>query len=146
MTDRDTEGEKMKDRLSQRFGDDEDDVDDSAETAPSAESAQTAQPSKTSQTSQTAKTDMPAETTDADASVPIDEETTIKDLPSILMYLPEDLHEAVDLRFQEVKLAYQREHGEAIEKNRHFYPALVKAGLEGNTVEDVLEDLDSTEE
>lgn len=127
MTDRDDDGKRMQDRLSKRFDGDKSESD-------SSDSANTPKESKPS------KTDMPEETNSAEAS--ISDKRSIKDLPSVLMYLPEDLHSRLDLRFDEVKLEHKREYGEEIEKNRHFYPALVKAGLEGKTVEDVLDDID----
>ena len=131
MTDRDDDGKRMQDRLSKRFGGDESESDSSTDVNSSKES----KPSKT---------DMPEETTSSGAS--ISGQQTIKDLPSVLMYLPEDLHSRLDLRFDEVKLEHKREYGEEIEKNRHFYPALVKAGLEGKTVEKVLDGIDSEDE
>lgn len=131
MTDRDDDGKRMQDRLSERFGGDESDFDSSDDA-------------NTSKESKSSKTGMPEETTSSEAS--ISGQQSIKDLPSVLMYLPEDLHSRLDLRFDEVKLEHKREYGEEIEKNRHFYPALVKAGLEGKTVEEVLDRIDSEDE
>jgi hypothetical protein len=64
---------------------------------------------------------------------------SIKDRPSVLMYLPEELHTELDIRFDELNAQYKREHGRPLEKNRDYYPAVVKASLEGKDVKDVLE-------
>lgn len=68
------------------------------------------------------------------------EKTSVKDRPNVLMYLPEDLHEELDLTFDELNLQCKKEHGKALEKNRDYYPAIVKAGLENmDRVEDLLD-------
>ena len=66
-------------------------------------------------------------------------EKSIKDRPSVLMYLPEELHTELDIRFDELNARYKREHGQPLEKNRDYYPAVVEASLEGKPVEDILE-------
>lgn len=68
-----------------------------------------------------------------------DSEKSIKDRPSVLMYLPEELHTELDIRFDELNARYKREHGQPLEKNRDYYPAVVEASLEGKPVEDILE-------
>lgn len=67
------------------------------------------------------------------------ESASIKDRPSVLMYLPEEIHGELDVRFDELNARYKREHGEALEKNRDYYPAVIQAGLEDRSVEDILE-------
>ena len=73
----------------------------------------------------------------------LDEQTgsavAIKERPSVLMYLPENLHTELDIRFDELNARYKREHGRPLEKNRDYYPAVIKASLEGDSVEDVLD-------
>ncbi|MFC6835484.1 hypothetical protein [Halomarina ordinaria] len=84
---------------------------------------------------------------DASADTPTDDPATdtgddrasIKERPSVLMYLPEDLRQELDIRFDELNARHKREHGEPLEKNRDYYPAVVEAGLEETTVEDVLD-------
>jgi hypothetical protein len=66
-------------------------------------------------------------------------EDSIKDRPSVLMYLPEDLQTELGIRFDELNARYKREHGRPLEKNRDYYPAVIKASLEGKAVEDVLD-------
>lgn len=46
------------------------------------------------------------------------------------MYLPEDQRSELDFRYKELNLAYERAVGDELEKNRHFYPLVVQAGLE----------------
>ena len=116
-------------RLRRRFDDDPDD--DESETA----QEKTATESKTDppdMPSKKSKTDMQAETAQPD-------ELSVKDRPSVLMYLPKDVRQELDIRFDELNAKYKREHGEALEKNRDYYPAVIKAGLEGKDLEDVLD-------
>lgn len=111
MTDSDRE-ERSK-RLKGRFDNDSDE-DSSSNT------------SKTSKTSNTSKASE-------------NQDTPLKERPSVLMYLPEDVHEDLDIRFDELNAQHKREHGEPLEKNRDYYPAVVKAGLEGKDIKDVLD-------
>ncbi|MGA9402985.1 MAG: hypothetical protein WBV42_19175 [Haladaptatus sp.] len=46
------------------------------------------------------------------------------------MYLPENQRSTLDFRYKELNLAYERAVGDELEKNRHFYPLVVQAGLE----------------
>ena len=62
-----------------------------------------------------------------------------KDKTALTMYLlPEQVNE-FDLRFQEINLEYQREHGEKLQKNADFYPAVLEAAFTNQTVREVLE-------
>lgn len=70
---------------------------------------------------------------------PDESKTPVKDRPSVLMYLPEDLHTELDIRFDELNARYKREHDQPLEKNRDYYPAVIKASLEGKDVKDVLD-------
>lgn len=116
---RDAKGDEITNRLSSRFEGDADVVDDADES----ETSKTAQPSETASTSKTSES----------------ETTSVKERPSVLMYLPGDLHGELDIRFDELNARYKREHGEPLEKNRDYYPAVVKAALEGEDLEDVLD-------
>lgn len=110
-------GDEMSSRLASRF----DQSDDRSEN--DVQTSQTGKPSKTSEPSKTSKI----------------EKTSVKDRPSVLMYLPEDLHEDLDIRFDELNARHKREHGEALEKNRDYYPAVIEAGLEGKDLKDILD-------
>lgn len=64
---------------------------------------------------------------------------TVRERPSVLMYLPPDVREELDVRYDELNARYRREHGEQLGKNRAYYPAVVHAGLTGEPLEDLLE-------
>lgn len=65
--------------------------------------------------------------------------TGVKNRTGVLMYLPDDLSRELDARFDELNAQYKREHGEKLEKNRDWYVAVIKAGLTGKDVEDILD-------
>jgi len=114
-------GDEMSSRLASRFDDtDKEESSDSDEQSKSEKSSKSSKPSKTEQTGKR-------------------EQKSVKDRPSVLMYLPEDLHSDLDIRFDELNAQYKREHGEALEKNRDYYPAVIKAGLEGEDIKEVLD-------
>ena len=73
-----------------------------------------------------------------DSSSTSDGNTSVKDRPSVLMYLPEEVHDELDIRFDELNAQYKRTHGESLQKNRHYYPAVIQAGLEDRSVESIL--------
>lgn len=126
---RDEKADEMKDRLSNRF-ESESDTSDTTD--------------KTDNTSKMDTTDMSNMPAQSDGVV-IGDDVNVKNLPSRLMYLPEGLLDELSLQFDELAIKYKREHGVELEKNRHFYPALVKAGLEGKDVEEVLDELEIVE-
>jgi hypothetical protein len=144
-------------RLARRLGDEPDEPDetesdespDTVDAEPTTEDDgdsgedEQSSPSTTSSSkpSKTEKTDMPAET---DAP----ETESVKDRPSVLMYLPEDLHQEMDIRFDELNAAAKREFGEGLEKNRHWYPLLLSLALDKAdemSTEELLARLDDTE-
>lgn len=123
MSGRDDRGRDVTDRLSRRF-------------------EQDSETEKTSKSDKTDKTDMStsdSKTDESASSGKSSESDNIRDRPSVLMYLPEELHQELDLRFDEINLQHKREHGQALEKNRDYYPAVIKAALEGKDIEDVLD-------
>lgn len=133
---RDEKGDEMVDRMSRRFG---------GESEPS----ESEQISKTEQTSKRDKTDKMSETdtssqsdmgAETDKSSKTDESENVRERPSVLMYLPEEQHQELDLRFDELNLKHKREHGEALQKNRDYYPAVVEAALSEKTLEEILLD------
>ncbi|MDS0301399.1 hypothetical protein NDI76_21965 [Halogeometricum sp. S1BR25-6] len=116
-------------RLRRRFDDDLDDDESETEQEKTVAESKTEPSDKPSKKS---KTDMQSETAQPD-------ELSVKDRPSVLMYLPEDIRQELDIRFDELNAKYKREHGEALEKNRDYYPAVIRAGLEGKDLEGVLD-------
>lgn len=68
-----------------------------------------------------------------------DDSASVKDRPSVLMYLPEETRQELDIRFDELNARYKREYGEPLEKNRDYYPAVIEAGLEDRSIEEILD-------
>lgn len=66
-------------------------------------------------------------------------EGAVKDRPSVLMYLPEEIRQELDIRFDELNAQHKRQYGEALEKNRDYYPAVVEAGLTGKDLKEILD-------
>lgn len=127
MTDRDEKGDDMAKRMEGRFGPSESkEASESGKTAKTGETSETAQESKQSQTS---KTSMNTQTTNSDKAGEESKSEKITDRKSVLMYLPDDQHDQLDYRFDELNLQHKREHGEALEKNRDYYPAVIEAAL-----------------
>lgn len=118
---REKAGDEMSSRLASRFDDTA-----KAESDDHDEQIEAERKSKSSKLSKTNKMDE-------------SEQKSVKDRPSVLMYLPEELHSDLDIRFDELNAQYKREHGEALEKNRDYYPAVIKAGLEGEDIKDILD-------
>jgi hypothetical protein len=114
-------GDEMSSRLASRF--DNTDKEGSGDSDVRGETGEKSKSSKLSKTEQTDKR----------------KKKSVKDRPSVLMYLPEELHSDLDIRFDELNAQYKREHGEALEKNRDYYPAVIKAGLEGEDIKEVLD-------
>ena len=54
------------------------------------------------------------------------------------MYLPSDIRRELDIQFDELNIKHKRQHGEGLEKNRDYYPAVIQAGLTGKDLEDIL--------
>ena len=114
-------GDEMSSRLASRF--DDTDKEESSDSGGQSKSEKSSKSSKLSKTEQTDDR----------------EQKSVKDRPSVLMYLPEELHTDLDIRFDELNAQYKREYGEALEKNRDYYPAVIKAGLEGEDIKEVLD-------
>ncbi len=59
------------------------------------------------------------------------EKTSVKDnRPAQMMYLPESLQKEMNRQFGMLETEYEYEFDEDFEKNRHYFPLLVKAGLD----------------
>ncbi|RBI60628.1 hypothetical protein DMJ13_16745 [halophilic archaeon] len=92
----------------------------------------------------------PSKQNETDETSSENEPTSVKDdRVGTYMYLPEDQRTELDFTYKELSLTYERAFGEELEKNRHFYPLLVKAGLErldGLDSDDIRDRLDKFEE
>jgi len=111
---------------------------EAGETSDPGEQSDASEASKPSETSETAEQSESAEPSETG-------QTSVKDeMVGTYMYLPEELKNELDLRFDELSLEHKREHGEPLEKNRDFYPAMVRAALDNQeALEEML--LDSEE-
>lgn len=131
MTDRDERSDRFKERFSSGV---------SAESTGREKDEQTA---NTSKSNEEEKVEGSGEDESQD-SVEQDEKATeseesIKDRQSVLMYLPDDVWRELDVRFDELNAKHKRQHGEALEKNRDYYPAVIQAGLNDKDIEDILD-------
>ncbi len=125
------------DRLKRRF--DRGDTEAADRGAGEEQATQASKNSKIEQMAKTGESAETAQTNELEQSEEKAESGSVKDRPSVLMYLPEEIHEELDIRFDELNAKHKRAHGEKLEKNRHYYPAIVKAGLEGSDVEEILD-------
>lgn len=132
MSDRNEKGDEMSDRMSRRFGGESG---SKTEEQPG-QSGETAQQPQHSKSDMNSKTDMKSQT--AENGVTISSSQTVKDLKSVLMYLPDVQKQRLDREFKRLDLEFDAEHGIELEKNRHFYPAAVEAMLTERSVEEVL--------
>jgi len=147
-------GEKMggiADRFSATTDTDETtDTTSTSETTETTETAETVEPdtepkvsSEAPETVETTETTSTSETTEtsetADTLGPDDEGFVLRDdWNGRTIYLPDDVVDDLDIRYSEVNVAWQREHGEQLPKNERFYPALVRAAINETSIEDEL--------
>lgn len=73
--------------------------------------------------------------------------TSVKeDRPAQMMYLPESMQREMNRQFGMIETEYEYEFSEDFEKNRHYFPLLIKAGLDsldGLDIEDIKDKIDS---
>lgn len=55
------------------------------------------------------------------------------------LYAGDEVLTEVDIKYEELSPRYRRQHGEKLSKNDAFYPALLRAGLYGTSIESELE-------
>jgi hypothetical protein len=58
------------------------------------------------------------------------EQTPVKDRPTVMMYLPDDIKDDLGRAFDQLAARRTLEDKPPIEKNRDFYPALVEVALD----------------
>ncbi|SNR65909.1 hypothetical protein SAMN06266787_10857 [Halorubrum ezzemoulense] len=110
-------------------------IDTTGENSPqSSEMTETTDAASTTETGETIET---PETTDTLG--PGDEGFVLReDWNGRTIYLPDDVVDDLDIRYSEVNVEWQREHGEQLPKNERFYPALVLAAINETTIEEEL--------
>lgn len=103
--------ESRADRLRQRR-------EESRERAEPAESGEPDGTSKPPEPSETVETGEPSKQSVKDEQV------------GRYMYLPESQNDRVDNVFRRLQFHYGEEYGEGLEKNRHYFPLVVRYGLD----------------
>lgn len=71
----------------------------------------------------------------ADSARIYDGSSVVRDQKNVNMYLPDDLVSDMRLRYSELELEWRREHDDDLPKNEVFYPAVIRAALEGTSIE-----------
>lgn len=112
-------------------GDEEPETSETSETAESSEVTDTSKTSKSEESAESEKTSEREKTS----------KSTVRDRKNVNMYLPDDLVGDLQLRYSELNVEWRRQHDDDLPKNQEFYPAVIRAGLEGTTVREEL-DLD----
>ncbi|MFC6769910.1 hypothetical protein [Natrinema soli] len=96
--------------------------------------AQQSKSSETSRPAHTGETGEPeqiGEPDDTDESDETDSERVKDEQVGTYFYLPEGQRDDLRYRYKMLSAEYEREFGEELEKNQHFYPLLVEYGLDG---------------
>ncbi|RLM49629.1 HNH endonuclease [Halorubrum sp. Atlit-28R] len=107
------------------------------DSAASPDMTETMDTTEAPETPETIKTSETGDTTDT--LVPGDEGFVLReDWNGRTIYLSDDDVDELDIRYSEVNVEWQREHGEQLPKNEKFYPAVIRAGLSGTSIEEEL--------
>lgn len=121
------------------------DPDETSDSPATDEASDTSPASETDQAPTT-----PDTSTASDASnTPSTQETTpLRDRPTKLLYLEEELKDDLELAFDELNLRYKRDRGEELQENNDWWPVLLRIGYEAiGDVRDVdLEEFDRARE
>lgn len=136
-------GEKMR-GIADRFGvsTDTTDTNKTTETTDTSDddSGRSSEMSETTNTTTTTETSETIKTTETSNRVgPSDDGFVLReDWNGRTIYLSDELVDELDIRYSEVNVQWQREHGEQLPKNERFYPAVIEAGLSGTSIEEEL--------
>jgi hypothetical protein len=110
----------------------------------SSEASETAEASEPAEPSKPSKPDKPDETSDAEGDV--DDSSVKEEQVGTYMYLPQSQKKELERLYNMLKAEYEYEYDEEFEKNRAFYPLVVKYGfecLDGLDASEIRERLDS---
>ena len=124
----------MKSRFQERGESDQSKTDDtptSSDSSNSSSSANSANSNSPSSSSRSSKSNKSSSSTNSGKK-------GVREKRGVTMYLPDDLVDDLDFRFDELNVKYRREYGEKMEKNKDFYPAMVQATINNTTVEEEL--------
>ena len=109
-------------------------IDEREDSGTESKSAETSEMSGTTESTEMEETTEGAES-----------EETIRDRKNVNMYLPESDVQEMQIRFDELNARHRRVHGRAMEKNRDYYPALIRTALNDTSLEEELGLADSDE-
>lgn len=114
--------------------------DEESETSETSKTSETPDTSDSPKTSKTSKREKSTESEEI-SERPETSKSTVRDRKNVNMYLPDDLVGDLQLRYSELNVEWRRQHDDDLPKNQEFYPAVIRAGLEGTSVREEL-DLD----
>lgn len=119
-----------------------DETDEPGERTEPGEASESSKPSKQAQPDESGETDEPDEASGTS------EEGSVKDEQvGTYMYLPRQQKKELERTYNLLKAEYEFEYDEEFEKNRHFFPLVVRhgldtlAGADAEDVPDLLEDV-----
>ncbi|WP_436931990.1 hypothetical protein [Halosimplex halobium] len=94
---------------------------------------------KSDNTDNTAQTDQSEQTVKTDDSEGSNEDTR-RNRPHTALYVSEELVDRVEERFNKINGQLMIDGEEPLEKHKHFYEGLLKAGLENDNLEEIVID------
>ena len=142
MSDRASRLREQRNRSKQKVQSQPSESDEADKQSEPPSTSKPSKPSKPSQTEETSKTE-------SDGESEGDDEQSVKDEQvGTYLYLPEGQRDEMKYQYKMLSAEYEREFGEELEKNRHFYPLVVEYGLDrlsdldAQDVRDLLDELD----
>ncbi|QLG64287.1 hypothetical protein [Halorarum salinum] len=118
-----------------------DETDEPGEGAEQGETSKPSEPSESDEPAETGEPDSPNEADELDGEGSVKEEQV-----GTYMYLPRQQKKELERTYNLLKAEYEFEYDEEFEKNRHFFPLVVRHGLDtlaaadAEDVPDLLED------
>lgn len=133
MTDEKRERNPWNDRYDKDDTDAEPNTSETSEPSESSKTSQTAESAESSTASETVET---SETSEESESEETSKSTgsTVRERKNVNMYLPDGLVSDMQLRYSELNVEWRREHDDDLPKNEVFYPAVIRAALEGTSI------------
>lgn len=129
MSDGDPEdrAKKLQGRFSRPPADEASNTSEASDTSDSSGSSNTSNTPSTSEAGGTSDTPGASDTPEASDT---GETTPLRDRPTKLLYLDEDLKKELELAFDELNLRYKRERDEELRQNDDWWPVLLRVGAE----------------
>ncbi|MFC6723502.1 hypothetical protein ACFQE1_03675 [Halobium palmae] len=125
MSDKDRRREAMRDRVKGPNS-------KSGESSKSSKTGKSGDPKKTGQLGEQSQPNTSGKPKESEMSSNQSKSasTSVKDRPSTLMYLPEDTDEELSSEFKRLDYECDRDLGWTPKKNQHYYPLVVRDGIE----------------